>query len=156
FLSKGNSSRFVGSHALQAMLLGLAILFVQVPLVFLARFLDADAESDAMATTRLWTVVAVACAMPLGSCLWWSLPALAGRPASAPVVGRWVKETMAPPRDAATAEMSAEPAEATPTPENRVIAGLAYVSTVPLFVVGPLLIYLRQRTRSRFVAAHAL
>jgi uncharacterized membrane protein len=159
---KGRTSRFVALHAVQAVLLFYALFvfsFAQLlawPLVMWSGLVRTKMQGDVL----MWIMAAVMTGVFAWGFLWMPLDPLRGRPAGLPVLARWAERILSSPlgEHGAATGSSAGPAYTAQTPEDRLLAGAAYLSLSCLlpFPFTALVIYFWKRKISRFVGFHAL
>lgn len=142
---KGKASRFVGFHAVQSALLGLALMLVMLVVGLVALVLAVVLGRLGMAA--FWVMSFVLAMLPLCSCLWMAFSVLVGRGAVLPVLGRWAREITASPSPSH---------EAAHTPHERVFAGASYLAILmPLtWVWLPIAPFYWRGKRSAFIAFH--
>lgn len=96
---KGRQSRFIGFHAIQAVLLQVVlipVLFIGIGVSFALGAWVTSATHDRYGNAPLaelvtYAVAGIAYTIPIATTLWLGLCALRGQPRTVPLLGRWAK-----------------------------------------------------------------
>lgn len=97
---KGKDSRFVGFHAIQAVMLQVALIPIGTVAIGVSMALGvlidgiAGSLGSALWIIMVFLVLGLAVALPAAATLWMGLSALRGQPKSLPLLGRWARRVV--------------------------------------------------------------
>lgn len=100
YLWKGKESRFLGFHAVQAVMLQVALIPIAFFVIGIAMALGALVEGIGgqagmvVGMLAMYTVLGLALMIPAAVTLWMGLSALRGQPRSLPLLGRWAQRVV--------------------------------------------------------------
>jgi uncharacterized membrane protein len=152
---KGKTSRFIGFHAVQATLLGLALILVYCGLGCAAMNMQYMIKHD-IASTMSDALMGAAILVPFIASPWLAVSVMRGRNPALPILGRFADEIISTKvTDAARSDDGPLVAS---TPGERILGGCAYPSSLlpGLWFLSPLVLYLWKGRKSRFIGFHAV